>query len=129
MNGHTDKKICLVILCAALSISLFFTSCFAANAAENTRITPSQLYARCAVLMDAATGRILFAKNGNEAAPMASTTKIMTCILALENGNRTDQVTASENAQSQPEVKLGMKAGDEFCLKRFAVFPDVGIPQ
>nr|WP_294493542.1 D-alanyl-D-alanine carboxypeptidase family protein [uncultured Mediterraneibacter sp.] len=110
------RKTGAAVFAAVLSISLFITSCFAVKAAENSQISPSQLYARCAVLMDAATGRILFAKNGNEEAPMASTTKIMTCILALENGNRTDKVTASENAQSQPEVKLGMQAGDEFCL-------------
>ena len=50
---------------------------------SDTEIKPSELYARSAVLMDAQTGRILFAKNAQEEMPMASTTKIMTCILAL----------------------------------------------
>lgn len=45
-----------------------------------------QLYALSAVLMDADSGRILFSKNGQEERAMASTTKIMTCILALESG-------------------------------------------
>ena len=49
--------------------------------------TNLQLYAQSAVLMDADSGRILFGKNEKEQMPMASTTKIMTCILALENGN------------------------------------------
>lgn len=44
-----------------------------------------QLYALSAVLMDADSGRILFSKNGQEERAMASTTKIMTCILALES--------------------------------------------
>ena len=60
--------------------------------AEETsdEITASELYARSAVLMDADSGRILFAKNGEEKLAMASTTKIMTCILALENGSMSD---------------------------------------
>ena len=116
MRALFVRKTGTALICAVLGLFLFFTSCFAVRAEENTEINPSQLYARCAVLMDAGTGRILFAKNGTEEAPMASTTKIMTCILALEQGNRTDRVTAGENAQVQPEVKLGMKAGDAFCL-------------
>ena len=67
--------------------------------------------------MDADTGRILFAKSGSEEAPMASTTKIMTCILALENSQLNGEVSVSENAESQPEVKLGMKSGQKFYLK------------
>ena len=47
---------------------------------------PEQLYAQSAVLMDADSGRVLFEKNGQEQKAMASTTKIMTCILALELG-------------------------------------------
>ena len=48
---------------------------------------------------------------------MASTTKIMTCILALEYGNMTDVVTFSDYAASQPKVHLGVKAGSQFYLK------------
>lgn len=56
----------------------------AALAAEDQ--TPEELnnlYARSAVLMDGDTGRILYGKNENDVMPMASTTKIMTCILTL----------------------------------------------
>ena len=48
--------------------------------------------------------------------PMASTTKIMTCILALEKGNPKDLVTASANAVAQPKVHLGMHEGEAFYL-------------
>ena len=77
---------------------------------------PKDLYAQAAVLMDAESGRILFEKNGQEVLPMASTTKIMTCILALENGDLGETVTVSEYAASQPKVHLGMKAGEEYKL-------------
>lgn len=79
--------------------------------------TNIQLYARSAVLMDADSGRVLFGKNENEQMPMASTTKIMTCILALENGNREDMVTVSAYAAAQPKVHLGMYEGQQFKLK------------
>lgn len=78
---------------------------------------PDGLYAQSAVLMDADSGRILFAKNGQEERAMASTTKIMTCILALENGNLDDTVTISAYAASQPEVHLGVREGEQFCLR------------
>ena len=89
-----------------------------AEAEENSdEITASELYARSAVLMDADSGRILFAKNGEEKLAMASTTKIMTCILALENGSMSDQVSVSSNAASQPAVRLGMREGQKFFLE------------
>ena len=80
-------------------------------------VLPSELYAQSAVLMDADTGRILFSKSGQEERPMASTTKIMTCILALECGGLDDEVTVSSVAASQPAVKLGMREGQRFFLR------------
>lgn len=75
-----------------------------------------ELYAKSAVLMDADSGRVLVAKDGDTMRPMASTTKIMTCILALEEGNQEDVVTASGEAASQPKVHLGMREGEQFVL-------------
>ena len=68
---------------------------------------PGTLYARSAVLMDADSGRILFDKNGEEKLANASTTKILTCILALEKGEPEQEVVFSEEAVKQPEVHLG----------------------
>lgn len=75
------------------------------------------LYAGSAVLMDAMTGRVLYEKNGYEQMAMASTTKIMTCIIALEYGNLNEIVTASAYAASMPEVKLGLRNGEQFLLR------------
>ena len=106
---------------AVLALFFFLLSIwnvFPAEAEEDMdEITASELYARSAVLMDADSGRILFAKSGQEKLAMASTTKIMTCILALENGSMPDQVSVSSNAASQPAVRLGMKEGQEFFLE------------
>lgn len=78
---------------------------------------PEELYAQSAVLMDAATGRVLFEKEGNEIKAMASTTKIMTCILALEECELDCIVTFSEEACRQPEVHLNASRGEQFYLK------------
>lgn len=82
--------------------------------AEKTNL---DLYARGAVLMDADSGRVLYGKEEDTVLPMASTTKIMTCILALERGNPEDEVEVSSYAASQPKVHLGMSEGDRFYLK------------
>ena len=47
---------------------------------------------------------------------MASTTKIMTCILALEKGSPKDIVTVSKYAASMPDVQLNMQSGEQFRL-------------
>lgn len=78
---------------------------------------PEKLYAKAAVLMDADSGRVLYEKNGFEVMAMASTTKIMTCIICLEEGNLEDVVITSELAANQPKVHLGMKKGEKFILK------------
>ena len=102
------KRFLAVLMCVCLSV---VHTVYAENIEE-----PRNLYAQAAVLMDAESGRILFEKNGQEVLAMASTTKIMTCILALEKGNLEDIVTASELASSQPKVHLGMRTGEEFKL-------------
>ena len=76
-----------------------------------------ELYAQAAVLMDGDSGRILYGKNERERRPMASTTKIMTCILALEEGEEGAVAEFSSLAASQPEVHLGAPAGRKFYLK------------
>lgn len=75
------------------------------------------LYASGACLMDASSGRILYGKNESAPLPMASTTKIMTCLLALERANPEDTVTFSQKAASMPKVHLGAGEGKSFRLE------------
>lgn len=75
------------------------------------------LYARSAVLLDADSGRVLFGKEENVPRPMASTTKIMTCILALENADEEEIVGISDDAASQPQVRLGVRKDENYYLK------------
>ncbi len=75
------------------------------------------LHAQSAALTDAESGRVLYEKNGYKEMPMASTTKIMTCIIALENGNLDDTVTISKYASTMPDVQLNVKPGEQYRLK------------
>ena len=90
--------------------------CAEESGGQKTGDMPENLYARSAVLMDADSGRVLFGKEEDVIRPMASTTKIMTCILALEQMEAGQTVTASEYAAGQPKVKLGLQDGEEFYL-------------
>lgn len=84
---------------------------------EAKDLEENRLYAKAALLMDGETGRVLFGKNEEETMPMASTTKIMTCIVALENGNLDDEVTISAYAASMPKVHLGVRKGETYYLR------------
>lgn len=95
-----------------LSIVMFFSG--NVNADNNTEL---DLYAQSAVLMDADSGRILYGKNENEIMANASTTKILTCILALELGELEGYVPVSEEAAKMPRVRLGMREGQYFKLE------------
>ena len=77
----------------------------------------TDLHAKAALLLDADNNRVLFEKNGYEVMAMASTTKIMTCILALEYGDLEKEVEVSSYAASMPKVHLGMRTGDKFRLE------------
>lgn len=93
---------------------LLFGSMPAAAARQESE--PNQLFATAACLMDGDTGRVLFGKRETDPMEMASTTKIMTCILALENGGEQAVATASAQAAAAPKVHLGVYEGEQFLL-------------
>lgn len=78
---------------------------------------PHELHAYSAVLYDAEGGRVLYEKNGYEVLPMASTTKIMTLLVVLENSEPDEIVTVSKNAAVQPDVQLNMNTGEQYYVK------------
>jgi len=75
-----------------------------------------QVGAEAAVLMVADTKQVLFAKKPDGLMYPASTTKIMTLITALENGDQNQIVTVSPHAAACEESRLGLKAGDQLTL-------------
>ena len=71
---------------------------------------------RIALIYDRASGKILYEKNGNKQTPMASTTKIMTAIVVLENAKLTDTVTITLKAASIGGSRLGLKKNDKITV-------------
>lgn len=70
-----------------------------------------------AVLMDAATGEILYSKNMNAAFPPASTTKIMTALLTLEKCNLDDIVTVGKNPPFADGSKIYIFEGEQLTVR------------
>ncbi len=75
------------------------------------------LYAQGALLLDADSGRVLYGKNETTPMAMASTTKIMTCILVLENAKVDETVSVSAYAATMPKVKLYVKCGEHYTVR------------
>lgn len=76
-----------------------------------------QTYGKSVALIDGNSGRILYEKNGRQELPMASTTKIMTCMLILEEYDLEKIITVSAQAEKQPKVKLQIRQGEKYCVK------------
>ncbi|TMU86704.1 D-alanyl-D-alanine carboxypeptidase [Bacillus sp. BHET2] len=70
-----------------------------------------------AILMDQETGRILYEKDAHSQSRIASITKIMTAILAVESGKMDKEVTVSSNAAGTEGSSLYLKAGEKIKLE------------
>ena len=82
----------LVLLAGMFSVPAF------ADGEEADDTGPFEVHAKAAILLDMNTDRIIYEKNLDERVYPASLTKIMTCLVALENGNLSDIVTIDEGA-------------------------------
>ena len=102
----------IIVLCISLILTSVVLEIFAKEHQDSLG-----LYAKSAVLMDADSGRVLYGKEEEKFLANASTTKIMTCILAIESGRLDETVTVSQHAASMPKVHLGMTTKDTFLLK------------
>lgn len=109
------KKVRTYLLLIFITMNIVGTS-MRTYAAPGGASDDFSLYAQSAVLIDADAGRVLYAKDAEHQRPMASTTKIMTLIVALENANPDDVVTVSDYAASMPDVQLHLRAGEHYRL-------------
>jgi len=72
--------------------------------------------ARSAILIEASTGRVLFEQNAYEKRPMASTTKVMTAILALESCDLDETIVVSDNASGVGGSSIWLEVGERMAL-------------
>lgn len=73
--------------------------------------------ARAACIMEMETGRVLFACSMHDRLPMASTTKVMTALLAIELGDPESRVTCSKNAYGVPGTSIYLQEGETLTLR------------
>ena len=92
-----------------------FCAIFAILLAIPTAASPS-VSARSALLMTL-DGDVLFEKNADERLPMASTTKIMTCLVAIENCSLADIVEVTEESAGVEGSSLYLRRGDRVSVK------------
>lgn len=103
------KKLLSLALCFFCALSSLRT----ARAAEEPA-----LYAEAAILIDAATGQVLYEKNARRQMPPASLTKILTCLLAMEEGEAGDPVAIPEEAAllEADAAAIGLVPGETHAL-------------
>ena len=108
--GQADKKRTNVLSFYLFLFSMVFilisSTCFA-----------EIIKSRAAITINASTGEILFSKNSNRRLPPASTTKLMTAIVAIENESLSTVVTISQNASRVAPSKAGFKKGDSLPIE------------
>ena len=96
---------------------LFFLFLVLCSPFPVTVVSAEELQSRAAIVMDAATGDVLYAKNPDLRLMPASTTKLMTALVVIERVNLSDIVTISKNASYAAPTKIGLRQGDRITLE------------
>jgi len=123
------KKTGVVFLVFLMSLSMVCLAvlprnvCLAASSLETT--------AESAMLMDAYSGKVLFAKEADKELPMASVTKLMTLLLAVEAVEEgkfklNDRVVASENAWEMGGSQIYLEPDEEMSLEEILLSVAIG---
>lgn len=122
IKKHTGRVVFPVLLLCFSMLAVLFSP--ASAAAEDTGVyhwpTGPQLSSAGAVLIEAETGAVLFEKNATEAFYPASTTKLMTALLALENSALGETVTVSHNAVYDIDTdssRIWVDVGEELSME------------
>ncbi len=96
----------------AVAATLFASQVAAATSTDGPRVT-----AKSAIIVDAGNGSVLWAQDPDAQLPPASTTKVMTAILALESGHLRDRVSASPEACMVAPSKVHLRPGQRLLLE------------
>jgi D-alanyl-D-alanine carboxypeptidase (penicillin-binding protein 5/6) len=108
MLSQLTYKGLIIVLVAGLLLSQFSNIARAANVGVS---------AKAAILIEQESGRVLFGQNENEVMRIASITKIMTAILAIESGKLDETVTVSDRAFGTEGSSLFLKRGEKIKLE------------
>ena len=107
---NTFKIICRFLFLALILLNIFTINAFAEE-------KPPNLNAESALLMDAKTGQVLYSKEANKKQFPASTTKVLTALVVLDNAKLTDVVTVGKNPPFADGSSIGLKEGEKFTVE------------
>lgn len=112
--GRNSKKYFTIILIFLMIFSMCIANVLAYS---NNKNKYPNVDARCAVALDARSGVVMYEKNAYELVPMASTTKIMTSLVALKYGNLDRKIKISKRSASIKGSTVGYKEGEKIKLR------------
>jgi D-alanyl-D-alanine carboxypeptidase (penicillin-binding protein 5/6) len=116
MNNMNNKlKIMAMIWLLVYVTTIGFESVNASSLQKNTALIPT--HAQAAALIDVTSGRVLFSKQGDQELRIASLTKIMTAIVAIEEGKLNRPVQVSKNAYAKEGSSIYLKLGEQMTLE------------
>lgn len=107
------EKMAVFFCCCLIAVNMVNT----VKAEEIKEPEESSFYSKACAMTDGDSNRLLYGKNETQKLSNASTTKILTCILAMENCSMDEVVTFSAKAAAQPKVHLGTKEGEQFYMR------------
>ncbi len=99
------------------TLVLLFLVCFSFSNVKANAVEEPNINAEGSVLIDASTGEVLFGKNENKSFEPASTTKVMTALIALENCKLDEIVKVTQDFTSIDGTAIGLLTGDELTMK------------
>lgn len=102
---------------SAIVMTVIISVVFMCNSVYISGESAISVSAKAAVLIEAETGRIIYEKNSNQILQMASTTKIMTTLLAIESGNLDEYFTVDSNAIKVEGSSMGLVEGDQVTMR------------
>ena len=103
-------------LTGLLAAAVLLAGTCAPARAEET-LAPPGISATAAILMDADSGRVLYERNADREMLIASTTKILTALVALREGDLSDTVTVSRHAANTEGSAMYLEAGEKLTLE------------
>lgn len=118
--SNTRRRFFAILLVLTLLMAFFTPTALAYDTSKPEELTNSDLTAASAILIDGHTGRVLYSKDASTRRYPASTTKIMTLMLALENVSDLDAtITIPREANNYPEGSslVGLYTGEEMTWR------------
>lgn len=115
---HHSKFFSSVLTASVLAFSLAFPQeCEAKQKKKKHQSAPQTISAKAAIVLDAKNGKVLYSKNANLRLLPASTTKVITTIVAFKHLPLWRRIRVSKNAAAAPSSKAGLTAGAEYSAR------------